>query len=143
MRWFLGDHFAYSNLYSTHKSYPNRRNNALNSNYYILAFNSDDIFDEDVYVEIQSTVHTCTHRRIEIDNSYDHDPAYEVVINSTLNNTVSDIYRCYINVDLSANWEDTNPKAPRPGNINKTNSSIWKEYPYTIYTSEPEFMYSK
>lgn len=40
VRWSLGDYFSYSNLFKTHKDYPNRREYPANTNYYVVAFNS-------------------------------------------------------------------------------------------------------
>ena len=53
VRWFLGNHFTN----------PHSPKN-INNNYYILCFNSEGKFAEDVYIEIASSTFTCSHRQI-------------------------------------------------------------------------------
>ena len=110
----MGDRFKYYR--------PPTEEGEKSQNYYILSFNSDELFEADVLVNIKDSTYTCSGRKLFVDMS-----DYENGLNEedlspdeADNETETCIYKCFINQDLYVFPDrDTN---------------------YSIFTSKPIFM---
>lgn len=61
VRWSLGDRFKYYR--------PPTEEGEKSQNYYILSFNSDELFEADVLVNIKDSTYTCSGRKLFVDMS--------------------------------------------------------------------------